>query len=539
MSTRHPTYESEPQVSYLTQVLDEIHHGLTRVPRFQRPFVWTDSQRLELFRSVIDSTPIGSIMVWRTSKEIPCFERLGPHRLSSPPGGSSKKTYLLDGHQRLSTLYAALYPPDHALEYDPDQDIGWSIYYDLKEDDFLLKEEQATHNWWMPLHVVLDTLRHFAFLRTLMDSTLEDKDELIKRADGIAKAIREYKLPVIPVVSDDLDSVTRTFQRINSQGTSMSDVHMVAALTFGDEFDLGAKLEAAQDDLRSRGWDADEKALLQVCKVVVGADLYDTGIDEVAHLVKDGGDDIIDQAVELLAKAGKLLHAWGFYSPNVVPYSHQPILLSAAYDRLGRATRDQKKRLKRWFWLTSFFGAANTSRVQAEHRRVLSICEGDEVDFEDLRPEPLPWRFDFRHARNRATLRLMANSKPRNSQNRILDAPALLALHGHKAVGKIVTDAQRKRMTGAARALASGPENRFIVDPTELTRVRRYLRRDASTEWLESHLISDSAIEALRKEDYESFLKIRAQTIQEVERDFIKSLSGPEYRNRPAIHPAQ
>ena len=36
----------------LRSLLEDVQRGHIRVPRFQRPFVWTDSQRLDLLRSV-------------------------------------------------------------------------------------------------------------------------------------------------------------------------------------------------------------------------------------------------------------------------------------------------------------------------------------------------------------------------------------------------------------------------------------------------------------------------------------------------------
>src|SRR5688572_26513277 len=132
---RRPSFESDPQVLYLHQILDEIRHGLLQIPRFQRPFVWKDEQRLELLSSVLEGTPIGSIMVWRSLVKIECFDRLGPHRLPEAPD-RTPRSYLLDGHQRMATLFAALIPPELNLERDEEQEAmaGWQIYYDLLKE---------------------------------------------------------------------------------------------------------------------------------------------------------------------------------------------------------------------------------------------------------------------------------------------------------------------------------------------------------------------------------------------------------------------
>ncbi len=45
-----PYYQSEPQIQYLYQLLRDIARGELRIPRFQRPFIWDNEQRLELWR---------------------------------------------------------------------------------------------------------------------------------------------------------------------------------------------------------------------------------------------------------------------------------------------------------------------------------------------------------------------------------------------------------------------------------------------------------------------------------------------------------
>src|SRR5215212_6030319 len=104
-----PTFYSDPHVQFLSQILEEIGGGGLQVPRFQRPLVWNWERRLELLRSIRDGIPIGAIMVWRTNTVIiDCYEKLGPHVLQEPAPGMTRQ-YILDGVQRLSTLYGALY----------------------------------------------------------------------------------------------------------------------------------------------------------------------------------------------------------------------------------------------------------------------------------------------------------------------------------------------------------------------------------------------------------------------------------------------
>src|SRR5262249_42177195 len=132
----------EPRMPRLSKLLQEIQRGEILVPRFQRPFVWTEEQRLNLMESIYSGYPIGAILVWRTQKHrLITYEGLGPLRLSTDDGGQSTRQYLLDGHQRMATLFAALGPGLYAGDEhgpppwidDDDEERGrWPIYFDLE-----------------------------------------------------------------------------------------------------------------------------------------------------------------------------------------------------------------------------------------------------------------------------------------------------------------------------------------------------------------------------------------------------------------------
>ena len=59
-------YLSQPTIQRIPVLLQEIRDRVVVIPRFQRPFVWTDQQRLELMESIYSGIPIGSLLVWRT-----------------------------------------------------------------------------------------------------------------------------------------------------------------------------------------------------------------------------------------------------------------------------------------------------------------------------------------------------------------------------------------------------------------------------------------------------------------------------------------
>src|SRR6185437_3526575 len=291
-----PSFYSDPHVQFLSQLLEEISAGHLQVPRFQRPMVWDWERRRELLVSIRDGIPIGAIIVWRTARTaIECYERLGPHLLSPPPEGATRQ-YLLDGVQRLSTLYGALHSSptrggiadggeDEEEELPPDEfelltPRNFDVYFNLRTKDFH-SDDGDDFKDLMPLYLVFDSVALLKFQRELRGPTAE---RFVDSSDQIARSFRDYKIPIIPITTDDIEMATRTFQRINSQGAKMSETHMVHALTWSSHFDLQREIVSIKKELLSdRGWgELEDDPILKSCKAALSLDVYKTNAQELS-----------------------------------------------------------------------------------------------------------------------------------------------------------------------------------------------------------------------------------------------------------------
>lgn len=524
MST--PSYVAEPQIQHLSRIVREIAEGFIQVPRFQRPIVWKDEQRLELFRSILEGTPIGSILVWRTTlREIQVFDRLGPHRLSLPQGSAGGLvSYLLDGHQRLSTLFGAL---RSLADDDPDPEnspLRWLAYFDLEQQDFTFdpgRDETQRHKM-LPLHKILDSRQYLAFQRQLQ--IFENADLLIERADELATAIQEYKLPVIPIVTDEIAVATRTFQRINSEGTAMSHVHMVTALTWTSDFDLVERLAAVREDiLAPEGWDSfEDKLLLSACKVTLDLDLLESDADEVARRINQRRE-ILEETARHVAHAARFLRRHcQLGSPRLVPYSYVPVMLAEAY-RLNptpkKAILDQ---LVRWFWWVCYAYlpiSSNSSRQRGALELIRMIATDQEVDLEPMEQlDPLPARFDFRLARCKLLSLIMAAERRKataeaRASNRWGDADELLATRGYEALQTLYTSKQ------LAGELYRSPANRVLVAAERLEALREHLQTHEEYDRdLRSFVITDYTWLAFKEGEPDAFIEHRKEALQKLEK---------------------
>src|SRR5262245_12449511 len=97
-----------PEVQYLPAIFRRIQRGDIRMPAFQRGFVWKAGQVLELLESIYRGYPIGSILLWRV--EAPILRVEDPKNSFFPANDDSYPAhFILDGFQRLSTLYSVFH----------------------------------------------------------------------------------------------------------------------------------------------------------------------------------------------------------------------------------------------------------------------------------------------------------------------------------------------------------------------------------------------------------------------------------------------
>jgi uncharacterized protein DUF262 len=94
-----------------------FNHSLF-LPHIQRPFVWEEEQMLRLFDSLMRNYPIQTLLFWRTKDEIKARKFMEQVDWDADLSDSYErnvskegidKVFVLDGQQRLQTLYAIFF----------------------------------------------------------------------------------------------------------------------------------------------------------------------------------------------------------------------------------------------------------------------------------------------------------------------------------------------------------------------------------------------------------------------------------------------
>jgi hypothetical protein len=518
-----PSFYSDPHVQYLSGLLEEIGAGFLQIPRFQRPMVWSWDLRRELFRSVRDAIPFGAILVWRTNVEgINCYNHLGPHKLKPTPANMTKQ-YLLDGLQRLTTLYGALHAPDVENQHeeaddddDTDETEDYRVFYDLARCDFT-REEAFDGGPYLPLTLLFDSVGLLRYQRRLNGSLA---DTWIERSDELARAFREYKVPIIPITTDDLESATRTFQKVNSQGVRMSESHMVHALVSSSGLDLRKRMaELSAEFLFEIGWeDIESDTVLRCCKIALDLDAYRTEADKVSKGLTDRPGLIVDVYRGLRNAALFLRENCGVPSFVNVPYELQVVLLADAFRFNEQAALACSKLFEAWFWVTTygetFAGmSGDTFRKALQDMREMTTTRSPVWSFRrPFREGAFQERFDFRRARAKAFVYQLARR-----QNEVFGnarGTAMLVDTGREAVTRLLPRETYHKVI-------QNPGNRFLLHPSEVIEFRARLYDDRLTEEeKKAHYLSDVNLEVLRLGQAVEFVEKRLMDIKEAERRF-------------------
>ncbi|KIH99643.1 hypothetical protein LP52_05090 [Streptomonospora alba] len=538
MPDTHDEISVKPEIWLLEQVLDSIGRGDLRVPKFQRPFVWRPEQMLGLFDSIERGYPIGSLLIWQTDLPLESLDEIGG--LPIPPPESNRQTaYVLDGHQRLSTLYGALRRSADARRSPDQKDWMWWVYRDLRSGD----DRSSRYRHWktearpplhfLPLRSLLRTMDFLGFARELQQRAEdEDVDNLIADAEAVAARLKSHQMAIVRLTGGSLSQAVEVFSRVNSSGQPMSPDQMVSALTYtttGPE-SLSERIEDIRERIAATGFgDIPSLTVFRVVLAISGEeDIQRTGWEVLAKRVEGGLVDAVEKADAALDKTIEFLRdtVWVPVA-RLIPYNLQVVLLAAFFHYCAEPDRERLADLERWFWTTSWagtFAGANTTQVREALQRMRDFALGKgPLDFHDQRARPFPSKFDFRSARVRTFILWELREFPHriDSDRRTTIKPAELLARSH-------TEAYRHAVTNRRLADVSSPANRLIMSSPSGTSLRQTLvdlaLDDEGRSVLKSHGIPEESVRYLRLGKDQGFIETRTQFLAERERQFMSGL---------------
>ena len=277
-----------PQVHHLPTIYKMIERGELRIPAFQRKFVWGQRQVLELLQSIYLGYPIGSVLLWSVTTPVLKVEREESAFPELPERYPT--TFVLDGMQRLSTLYGVIHNPVHPV---------MNVHFGLETETFSHLESREDE-LSMPLSMLSSPAELIKYQRGLLESAVEP-ELMINKTIHLQTIFQEYLLPTVTIRNEALSEVVEIFKRVNSTGLSLSAVDFMRAMTWSAGFDLGRELDSLKGEFLDRGYDIPAESLMKAISVAVGQ----APTPESMLELKEKDEDV------LLAAVGRVTEALG------------------------------------------------------------------------------------------------------------------------------------------------------------------------------------------------------------------------------------
>ncbi|MBC2901626.1 DUF262 domain-containing protein [Streptomyces sp. PSKA01] len=516
--------DPDSSVPRLVTVVDRVLEGDVVLPKFQRNFVWTRQQILDLLDSVARNYPIGSILLWQSTEQL-ASERtvaglaVGEHRHGYPVN------YILDGQQRLATICGALH-----WAPDGDAESNWNIVYDLEEQAFRHTDTLEDP----PAHIIPVRLLSNGFLFANRASKLGSAD-LQERAAELYNRFSNYQIAVVTLRGMPSTEVAKVFERINSTATPLTVVDLMRAATWSPEFDLKDEIDELLEVLsRKQYGKVDTKTMLRTISAAAGFGFSREDMNQLRNLNKDE----LEEAVKAAVEASKL--AVDFLTTHVrtprataLPYYNQFAVLVEIFRQVPKATAAQYDAIERWFWLTAsgeYFKGWNARQMADDREAVHSFASGrtDEIEVSAGVPRSVLWRrnqFRATNAPSKLLGLLLAEAHPLDLRNgRRIDTDRALSWQNDKEFHHFFPKSFLKKQglnvsqanvcanlimlsSVSNIAISDQPPSVYLKDLCE-TQGKETIRKRLAT-----CLIDEDAFEAALRDDYEGFLRARSETL--------------------------
>ncbi|MFR9788538.1 DUF262 domain-containing protein [Streptomyces sp. MB22_4] len=203
----------------ISQILDKVDSGDIALPEFQRGYVWTRDQVRGFLLSLYRGYPIGGFLTWSTKSESTSTRGGGP-------GKDGTVQMLLDGQQRVTTLYGVMRGrPPRFFEGNASALTGLHFNLDTEAFEFYAPAKMKDNPLWVDVTALFQ-----GGLGTLLPSiTAMAPDDgarvgvYIERLNRITQ-IKDRDIHTDEVTGQDktIDVVVEIFNKVNSGGTKLS-----------------------------------------------------------------------------------------------------------------------------------------------------------------------------------------------------------------------------------------------------------------------------------------------------------------------------
>ncbi|WCD87359.1 hypothetical protein KPP03845_103736 [Streptomyces xanthophaeus] len=418
----------------LRDLLQQVGDGRAQLPEFQRGWVWPHPNIASLLASISLGYPLGTLMTLRAGGDVRFKYR--PIEGATPPPGREPESLVLDGQQRLTSLFQALKLDRAVVTQDlRKQPVSGWFYVDMakvldghtdREDAirFLPATRKVVNFRGEVLEDLSTREKEYEALLFPLNSVLDSDDwedgfeeyweddrpkrRLWKDFDkAFIKPFILYHVPVIELgKATEREAVCQVFEKVNTGGVTLTVFELLTATYAADEFDLRDHWER---ECRA-AWQAPEYRILREVSntdFLQAVTLLATYRRSAAEAARGTEEDRLPRVgckrkdmlalsledyrqhapavIEGFKKAAKFLHQQYFFDTKFLPYGTQLIPLAAILAATGDAAEPAgaQRKLARWYWCGVFgelYGGSTETRFSQDLHDVVQWIRGAEQE---------------------------------------------------------------------------------------------------------------------------------------------------------------
>lgn len=388
----------------ISELMQSVENGNAQLPDFQRGWVWDDNRIKALIASITNGYPVGAAMFLEYGNANIRFK----YRVieGSPAQNVVPSELILDGQQRLTSIYSSLYSPNPVhTRTDKGKDIQRYYYIDIEKaldpsvdrvdaiisvpetrkitsnfgrdiDLDLSSQEKEFEHKMFPLNIILDTPKTFLWQQEYLkyhNNTVVT--EYMDFQTKIIMPVIQYKMPVILLDKNTpKEAVCQVFENVNTGGVSLTVFELVTAIFAMDDFELRKDWE----DRQKKYFEGDLLSVITATDFLTACTLLSTykkdgtvscKKKDVLNLSLEEYKKYVEDLTDGFVEAEKILQEERIFSSKDLPYTTQFIPLAVLCTLLADGHQikvtNVKNKIKQWYWCGVFgemYGGANETR---------------------------------------------------------------------------------------------------------------------------------------------------------------------------------
>lgn len=361
----------------LLVLVKQAYEGRVVVPDFQRSFVWSREDIEELLVSIFLGYFIGTFLMLDTSSSDPLFPfrpieglaRVNPH---ANPSSQSTIRLILDGQQRITSLFYALYEPDIPLKWtsypyrfflrldralvgeieDAIEGISQWDTRRVKEIQQLVQAHRA-----LPISSLREAGRFYRWLYN--EQTAWPSHDERNQIEALFQRLAQFMIPVVALPRETgKDNIVNIFERINRTGVRLSLFDLAAARLYVKNVKLHELWKAFEGGEPDAAEIVRPESFLRIIALMEGkVPRKGNLIDVVDSLDKPSFERRWHEATKAVVAAHeRIRYHYGAFNERLIPYSTMVVPLAVMLHMLEHRHAGEKdyRKIDRWYWGSVF-----------------------------------------------------------------------------------------------------------------------------------------------------------------------------------------